>query len=232
MSTLSRALAAILICVVLPSCSSITTVNPVGISRGMQQDARLAGVWKIVEAKGKPVPHTANEKAYLIFIPETTGEYSAVFSNWGIGDPKPSTLILDLIVGRIADQTLFNARLLGEISKPGQLQATMSRSDELKAAGEVGANGFWLFKYRIAGDGRIRIYAMSDEGFKIIQRAIEGHQLEGTVKKTMVMKNDHGPSSEEVQVRITATPAALDIYFANKLTSIFTAPMYTFEKID
>lgn len=210
-----------LLCLVA-ACSSITTVYPVGISRGTQHDARLAGVWKVVEAKGKPIPPTVHDKAYLIFIPETSGEYSAIFSSWRVGKPNPDTFILDLVIGGISGQTLLNAKLLGEISKPGKVEATDKSS----------VQGYWQVLYRIGGDGRMRLYKMSDEDFDNIQRAVESRRLEGTVQKSLSTKNEDGRQVHDVQISITAAPRALDSYFEKEIRSTFSEPLYTFQKID
>jgi hypothetical protein len=222
MRTFSRLVAVAIVLCFLGACSYVTTVNPVGVSRGVQQDARLAGAWKLVEINGKPAPPSARGKAYVIFTPETAGEYSAVISSWESGKPNTDTFILDLVIGRVADQTLLSAKLLGELSKPGKLDA--ADRDSIK--------GYWPVLYRIDGDGRLRFYKMSDKDFDKVRQAIESSQLEGTIQKTILANSKNGRSGRDVQVNVTAAPKALDSYFEKEIPSIFSEPLYTFQKID
>ena len=72
MSTILRTFALSVVLSMLAACTTITTDNPIGVSGGVQGDARLIGGWKIF------LDGDLNGKYYVFFLPLKEGSIQAL----------------------------------------------------------------------------------------------------------------------------------------------------------
>jgi hypothetical protein len=212
----ARLFAAIAFLAILSGCSGITTNYPVGISGGVQTDARLLGGWRVVETNNKQVRNAEGE-GYIFFLPRKGGGYTGVWMAWSRPPAaKPDMALFDIITGRIGATGFINARLVDQNEKP------VDAKDP----------GYWPGLYRFDQNGRLHIFIFSDQGIKLAESAVQNHRLAGASDEQSAGKDSSGKNNKNTNVHITADPKLLDIYFAANAPLIFTDPIYTFERVN
>ncbi len=202
MTTILRAFALFIAVSTLPTCATVTTDNPVGMSGGAEADTRLIGGWKVI---------TNDHSGYVFFIPRQGGGLQAVLVGWEPGSDTKlhgEWWIFDILTGKAGRHTLINAR------------PVLQGGDAFPKMQQPNADGYLPLLYRFETDGSVEFFDWSD-GHGIID-AIKGGQIAGTVEGTDVEPNVH----------ITADLHSLDAFFAEAAPRLLPNHFATLQPID
>ncbi len=185
----------------LSACTSVETLNPIGVSNGATTDTRLIGAWKVVIEGGKSV----EGDAYVFVLPDKRGGLEAV----GVQLKKPASTdengweTFQLITGKAGNYTFLNVRGILEDGVP------------VAADGQPKDGGYWPFLYRVEADGSVQLFLW--ESADVIKEAIMSGRISGSL------------SGETV--RVSSDQASLDEFFSEAGARAFPAHFITLTPI-
>jgi len=181
----------------LSACTSVETVNPIGISSGSSVDTRLIGAWRVT------VEDKAAEKgdAYVFVLPDKQGGLQAM----AIEIRKPTSTddngwqTFKVLTGRAGDYTFLNLRGLLDDG------ATVVEDRQPKDG------GYWPIRYRVETDGSVHLFLW--DSADAIKDAIASGRLTGSV--------------EGGTVHVTGDGSSVDAFFSEAGERAFPSPFAT-----
>ena len=140
----------------LAACTTVSTDNPIGVSAGAVEDARLAGNWKVVPAKD------STDEAYIFLMPRDAGAYEGLLviaseKEWWAGD---------VVAGRTGMATMLNIR-------------PRLKNGETPPNNDV-PQGYFPLRYEVGADGQLNLFIWSADALK---EAVEQGRIAGAIDK-------------------------------------------------
>jgi hypothetical protein len=161
MNLLLRAAALTIALTLLAACASVTTVNPIGVSKGEVSDDRLMGSWKFI-----PSSKDVKGEAYAFLLARETGGISGLV----VISSENEWWEADLVAGKAGDHSLLNVRPL--------------KKNGVDVEGGDKIEGYFPLRYSVGADGNITLFIWSPDAMK---DAVQQGRIAGRASTTDIV---------------------------------------------
>ena len=143
MTLILRAAALTMALTLLAACASVTTINPIGVSKGEVGDDRLMGSWKFI-----PSNKDAKEEAYAFLLSRETGGITGLI----VIPSDNEWWEAEVVAGKTGDHPMLNVRPL--------------KKNGVDIEGGDKIEGYFPLRYSVGADGNIALFMSSQDAMK------------------------------------------------------------------